>query len=75
MKRQRILRELSQKRLAAITNCLSQADVSRMESGLLLPTDKQRKAIANVLGLAPERILEHVEDPTNGEEYVDSVRS
>ena len=75
IKRQRLLRELSQKRLAAITSCLSQADISRMESGLLLPTDKQRKALAIVLGIAPERLLEHVEDPNDGSEYLDSVRS
>lgn len=72
-KRRRILRELSQKKLGVLTN-LSQAQVSLIEAGRLIPTDKQRKNLAFVLGCAPERLLDIVPDPGDGAEFHDARR-
>lgn len=72
-KRRRILRELPQKKLGVLTN-LSQAQVSLIEAGRLIPTDKQRKALSSVLGCAEARLLDIVTDLGDGAEFRDARR-
>lgn len=72
-KKLRLLRELPQWKLAELAG-LDQPKISLIEAGRLIPTDKQRKALASVLGCAPERLFEHVSDPADGAEARDSYR-
>ena len=61
IKRCRVLRELSQRQLGVLTH-LSQAQISLIEAGRLIPTDRQRKALSSVLGCPESRLLERVDD-------------
>lgn len=55
----RIERGLSQRQLAALTN-LNQSVISQIESGRANPTERELKALARVLGCAPERVMDQV---------------
>jgi transcriptional regulator with XRE-family HTH domain len=55
----RQMRELPQWKLAELTG-LDQPKVSLIEQGRLIPTDKQRKALASVLGCDPAALLDEV---------------
>ena len=58
-----VLRELSQADVAALAK-LTQADISRIENGRLVPDERELRALARVLGGDPARLLDRV-DPVH----------
>jgi ribosome-binding protein aMBF1 (putative translation factor) len=57
MKIERLKRQWSQTQLAARA-ALSASDVSKFESGRMVPYPAQAKRLANVLGLSPSELLD-----------------
>ena len=62
LKFQRIQHGFSQGDLCALTH-ISRPDMSRIETGRSNPTQKELIAIGKVLGVPPDRLMDHVVDP------------
>jgi transcriptional regulator with XRE-family HTH domain len=62
----RIERGWSQHDLADRTG-LTQGVISMIETGRVNPREGERRTLAQALGCAPERLLDHVADPTLAE--------
>lgn len=66
---------LTQRRVAALTNgVVPQSVLCYIETGRIIPNDKEKKALAKVLGCKPEQLLTHV-DPSplgDGAEFADA---
>jgi transcriptional regulator with XRE-family HTH domain len=61
LKRERLRRGLSQTALAAQAGRLQATDISKFETGRVIPYPNQAKRIADVLGLLPDELLQPVE--------------
>jgi transcriptional regulator with XRE-family HTH domain len=76
-KRQRILLELAQHQVAALTKgVVSQPTLSNIEKGRINPNDKELAALASVLNCPANRLMNHVSDTVlgDGAESRDSQR-
>ena len=62
-KRHRILLELTQDQVAALTKgVIRQTVLSDIERGRVNPTETERAALSAVLNCSPERLTDHVSD-------------
>jgi transcriptional regulator with XRE-family HTH domain len=61
----RLLRGLTQHQLAASTH-INRVTIANIENRRVIPTDRERSALARALGCSPDRLLDYIDESSLG---------